>query len=164
MDWRSDPSTLARRPAPMGPWYRVFGSNDAQPAPAAILECLQGPGHPVRGDFTGDEAGWYAAAIHCGDTVLELERFLVTEEGIRGELNNWAAWLETCEHSPQHVPLMERVIQSRQLFTLRGPDERLCVALCRFLAEATEGVWQADDAGFFATDGTLLVPEKRGNP
>jgi hypothetical protein len=148
----------------MSCWYRVFGGNDVQPAPAAILEHLQSLGGAARGDFTGDDAGWYAAAIHCGAEPLSLERFLVTEEGIRAELNNWAAWLETCEHSPQHAPLMERVIQSRQLFTLHGSDERLCAGLCRFLAGATAGVWQADGGGFFAADGTPLVPERGDDP
>ncbi len=37
--------------------------------------------------------------------------------------------------------------------------ERLCLACCRYLAGATEGVYQADHGGFFAADGTLLVPE-----
>jgi hypothetical protein len=148
----------------MGPWYRVFGGNDVQPAPAAVLEHLQGHGGIVRGDFTGDDAGWYAAVIHCGDTPLSLERFLASEDEIRAELNSWAAWLETCENSPHSVPLMERVIQSRQLFTLDGTDERLCVGLSRFLAGTTAGVWQADDGGFFAADGALLVPERGGQP
>ncbi len=148
----------------MGRWYRVFGGNDAQPAPAAILEHLQGLGASVRGDFTGDDAGWYAATIHCDDTPLCLERFLATEEGIRAELNSWAEWLETCEDSPHHAPLMERIVQSRQLFTLCGADERRCAGLCRFLAEATAGLWQADGGGFFAADGTLLVGERGENP
>jgi hypothetical protein len=152
----------------MGLWYRVFGSNDTPPAPAAILEHLAGLCAAVRGDFTGDDAGWYSAALAFGaGTPLHLERFLAAEEGIRAELNNWAAWLETCEYSPHHVPLMERVTQTRQLFTLRRPIdhadevlvERLCVGLCRFLAGATAGVWQADDQGFFAADGTLLLQE-----
>jgi hypothetical protein len=155
----------------MDRWYRIFGGNDAQPAPAAILEQLQELAGGVRGDFTGDEAGWYAAVIHAGSAVLHLERFLVTEEGIRAELNSWAAWLETCEDHPNRVPLMERIIQSRQLFTLRLPAggegalvERLCAVLCRFLAGVTEGVWQADGQGFFAADGTLLVPEREEEP
>jgi hypothetical protein len=149
----------------MGLWYRVFGANDVLPAPGAILEALGGG---ARGDFADDGAGWYAAALHVGDgTPLHLERFLATEEGIRAELNTWAAWLETCDYSPQHAALMERVIQTKQLFTLRRPIdhadevlvERLCEGLCRFLAGATEGLWQADDRGFFAADGALLLQE-----
>ncbi len=182
----------------MDRWYRIFGGNDAQPAPAALLEHLQGIAAGARGDFTGDDAGWYAAVIHAGGMALDLERFLVTEEGIRAELNNWAAWLETCADNPNHAPLMERVIQTRQLFTLRGaphpqplsPEgrgeqekapllsgergwgegeeaallERLCIGLCRFLAGATQGVWQADERGFFSADGALLVPDRGEDP
>jgi hypothetical protein len=152
----------------MGLWYRVFGSNEREPAPAAILEHAQGFGAAVKGDFTGDEAGWYAAVLALGaGTPLHLERFLAHEEGIRAELNNWAAWLETCDYSPNSVALMEKMIQTRQLFTLRKPIdhsdevlvERLCAGLCQFLASATAGVWQADNQGFFAADGTLLLQE-----
>jgi hypothetical protein len=149
----------------MGPWYRVFGGNDKLPAPAAVLECLRALGAAVHGDFRGDDSGWYAAAIEVGDgRSFSLERFLADEEGIRAELNGWAAWLETCGDGPPIVLLMERIVQSRQLFTLSGPDERLCIGLCRFLAEATTGLWQADGRGIFAADGTLLVPEREEEP
>jgi hypothetical protein len=37
--------------------------------------------------------------------------------------------------------------------------ERLCLTCCRHLAAVTDGVYQADHGGFFAADGTLLVPE-----
>jgi hypothetical protein len=37
--------------------------------------------------------------------------------------------------------------------------ERVCVGLCRFLAGATGGFYQADDEGFYEADGTLLVKE-----
>jgi hypothetical protein len=149
-------------------WYRVFGSNDVEPAPQALLDHLQGLGASVKGDFTGDEQGWFAAAFHAGaGTPLHLERFQAGEEGFRAELNNWAAWLETCDYSPESVPLMEKIIQTQQLFTLRRPVdhadevliEKLCVGICRYLAEATAGIWQADDQGFFAADGTLLLAE-----
>src|SRR5881275_78737 len=90
-----------------------------------------------------------------------------SEEGIRAELNTWAAWLETCDYSPNHAALMEWVIQTRQLYTLRRPLdhadevrlERVCVGTCRFLAGATDGVYQLDAEGFFAADGTLLLQE-----
>jgi hypothetical protein len=152
----------------MGLWYRVFSANETEPTPAAILEHLQGLGMAVAGDFTGDDAGWYAAVLALGEgTPLHLERFLACEDGIRAELNSWAAWLETCDYSPNSEPLMEKMIQTRQLFTLRKPIdhadevrvEGLCTGLCRFLAEATAGVWQADDQGFFSADGTLLLQE-----
>jgi hypothetical protein len=145
----------------------VFGSGEAEPAPAAILEHLQDLAPAVRGDFTGDAAGWYAAVFTIGPgQTVQLERFLSTEEGICGELQSWAAWLETCDHNTHSGPLMERVIQTRQLFTLHPAGsaddaavELLCAGLCRFLAQATGGVWQADGKGFLDAGGTVLVAE-----
>jgi hypothetical protein len=154
----------------MGLWYRIFGSRPEAPAPGAVLAHLNGPGlgAGVTGHFRGDDRGWFHAEIAFGPgTPLHLERWLADEEGIRAELNNWAAYLETCDYSPAAAPLMERMIQTAQLFTLRRPldaadevlVERLCVALCQLLARETDGVYQADDQGFFAADGTLLVQE-----
>jgi hypothetical protein len=145
-------------------WYRVFGGNDVQPAPAALLEHLQRLGFAVTGSFAGDDAGWFGAdLVVSGSAPLHLERFLVSEPGIRAELNNWAAWLETCADNPHHVALMERTIQTRQLFTLERPEdadvEQMCLALCRFLATTTDGFYQVDQQGVFAADGTLLVAE-----
>jgi hypothetical protein len=145
-------------------WYRVFGRNEVEPAPAALLEHLRVLGLEVRPAFRGDDLGWFAADFAFDDDTppLQLERFLTREEGLRSELNAWAAWLETVEHNPNHAALMERVIQTSQLFTLRQPAERmesLCVAVSRFLARVTDGVYQADGQGFFAADGTLLLPE-----
>jgi hypothetical protein len=151
----------------MGLWYRVFGSNGARPEPGAILEHLNGLGPAVTGRFAGDAAGWFRADLGCAGTGLCLERFLATEEGIRAELNSWAAHLEAGGDSPERLRLMERMIQTAQLFTLEAPDgpadrdlaERLCLGLCRFLARATDGVYQVDGRGFFAADGTLLLAE-----
>lgn len=93
---------------------------------------------------------------------LALACFAADEEGVRAELNSWAAYLETCD-APHAVPLMERAIQTRFLFTLHDPTEdeleRDCVALCRQLAHATAGFYQIDDVGFFDADGTLIVSE-----
>src|SRR5689334_1570405 len=93
---------------------------------------------------------------------LLVERFGADEEGIRAELNSWAAFLETCD-GPHAVPLMERAIQTRQLFTIHDPagdrPDPGCVALCRRLAAETAGFYQVDGVGFFDADGTLLVAE-----
>jgi hypothetical protein len=152
----------------MGQWYRIFGRSEATPDPARLLERLREVAPAVAGSFAADGGGWFRAelAVGAGEPVC-LERFLAEEEGIRAELNTWAAYLETCEHSPGHAALMERAIQSRQLFTLRRPAERageaeverLCLAACHFLAAATEGFYQVDGQGFFEADGTLVVPE-----
>lgn len=153
----------------MSLWYRVFGANDVQPLPAALLAHLQQQGCAVTGHFAGDDAGWFGADLEVpGAAPLHLERFLVSEPGIRAELNNWAAWLETCGDTPHHVALMERTIQTRQLFTLERPAgtnegvEQVCLVLCRFLATVTEGFFQVDVQGLFAADGTLLVREPGG--
>jgi hypothetical protein len=153
----------------MSLWSRVFGTSDVQPEPAALLDYLRGLGLEVRAEVKGDDLGWFAAALvfDADATPLHVERFLATEEGIRAELNTWAAWLETCDYSPQNVPLMQHMISTRQLFTVRRPIdhsdeilvEQLCVAVCRFLARVTEGVYQADGQGFFRPDGTLLLQE-----
>ncbi|MGL4551369.1 MAG: hypothetical protein ACRC33_09280 [Gemmataceae bacterium] len=145
----------------MGMWYRVFGRSDASPPAEALVA-----GEDAT--FESDGRGWLRGEIRLGaGGPLELERWTADDEGIRAELSGWAAYLETCDWSHHHVPLMERMIQTRQLFTVRKPidcpdevrAERLCVALCRRLAEATDGVYQADGAGFFAADGSLLVAE-----
>jgi hypothetical protein len=140
----------------MARWYRVFGSLEALPSPAGIESCL---GAGVS--FRFDAEDWRVAESRGGSLVLE--RWLGDEEGIRAELNTWAAYLETCDHSPHHVPLMERTIQAKQLFTLgpsnAAPSDRVCVALCKHLAAVTAGFYQIDDLGFFAADGTPLVEE-----
>jgi hypothetical protein len=152
----------------MGLWYRIFGASDTMPEPAGIDACLGGAGVPARISWAADSQGWYRAEIAIGEgTPLVLERWVADEEGIRAELNTWAAYLETCDYSPHHQPLMERTIQTRQLFTLRRPIDhsnevlidRACVALSQYLAQFTEGFYQADNQGFFAADGTLLVQE-----
>ncbi len=153
----------------MSRWYRVFGAGEEQPAAAALLEHLRGLGVDAPPHVRGDDEGWTSAAVVLAEGVspLVVECFLASEEGIRAELNGWAAWLETCDYSPNHVALMERVVQARQLYALRRPLdhadevrlERVCEGVCRFLAGATGGVYQLDGEGFFAADGTLLLRE-----
>jgi hypothetical protein len=150
-------------------WSRVFGTNDVPPEPAALLEHLHGVGLPVHGRFRGDDQGWFDAQLVFDEDSppLQVERYLATEEGIRADLNSWAAWLETAEDNPHSAELMQHVISTTQLFTLHCPEEEddegaiepLRTALCRFLAGATGGVYQVDGQGFFAADGSLLVRE-----
>jgi hypothetical protein len=148
-------------------WFRVFGMIDLQPQPAALLEHLTSLVANASGDFRGDDQGWFHADLQRdGKPFLQLERYLVREEGIRAELNSWAAWLETAETNPHYGWLMERIINTRQLFTLHPPDGespseagRTATRLCRYLARCTDGVYQADGVGFSSADGALLVPE-----
>jgi hypothetical protein len=145
-------------------WFRVFGTSDTEPAPAALLENLHGLGFLVSGKFSGDDQGWFRAELaDSKGNILALERFLTSEEGIRAELNNWAAWIETTGEQATQSRLMQHMISTRQLFTMQPGNtegmEQQCLALCRFLAQATEGVYQVDERGFFDPEGTLLLPE-----
>ena len=153
----------------MSQWFRVFGVSEVQPEPAAILEHLRGLGVEADGHFRGDDQGWFAADIGLvqGEAPLQLERFLSTEEGIRAELNTWAAWLETCDYSPNSQKLMEDVVATKQLFTLRRPIdysneilvEKACVGVCQFLAKQNTGVYQVDNKGLFAANWTMMLQE-----
>lgn len=146
-------------------WYRVFAATDAVVEPAALLEHLQRHGHQVVGHFRGDNQGWFSAKLVLPDeeTAIDLERYLASEKGIREELNSWAACLET-QQTPQRDELMRRVIQSRQVFAVSCPPEAavqdLCEALCRYLAQETEGVYQIDGRGFIAADGTIMIADE----
>jgi hypothetical protein len=145
-------------------WYRVFAASTEMPAPEALVAFLVSRYVSVSSDFAADDSGWYRADFLVEGMSLQVERYVADEPEIRAELNSWAAWLETRENAPEHVPLMERMIQTAQLFTLHSGDdseraETVCVELCRFLAAATAGVYQIDERGFFAADGSLLVAE-----
>jgi len=147
-------------------WYRIFCRSSTAVKKTAVLECLHSLG--AEGWFDGGETEWTQVTMTLGAaTPLSLERFLATDEGIRAELNSWAAFLETCEYNSNSVPLMEHLIQTNQLFNLRRPSDpsdeelvqRFCLGLCQFLAQAADGVYQTDDEGFYRADGVLLLRE-----
>lgn len=138
-------------------WYRVFGGQDNLPEPADLA--LAGPGRFVVVEVVGDEAGWQRLVLQDGETIVELERWLVGEEGIRAELNSWAAVVESWGDGAEHAALMERIIQARQLVTLATSDTAGAVGLCRWLAERMEGVYQVDGEGFFTSQGAVVVAE-----
>ncbi|HLN27154.1 MAG TPA: hypothetical protein VK395_05380 [Gemmataceae bacterium] len=153
----------------MGPWYRVFGSNDRQPAAEAIARHLQGLGIEAAIEVDEDDLGWYRLIIGLAvrGQNLRIERFLSSEQGVRAELNTWAAWLETREENPHHESLMQRIIATSQLIAWQCPGERPAILesaspsieLCRLFAGATDGIYHVDDQGFFNADGALLVKE-----
>jgi hypothetical protein len=149
-------------------WYRVFCRSDNSPSPSSLLEHLHSSKLPVAGRFKGDDLGWTSAELSLGcASPVYVERFLAGEDNLRNDLNSWAAFLETCDYSPNHQMLMERVIQSQQMITLRKPidhaDEisvdRLCLALCSFLAQQADGVYQIDNDGWYDAAGALLLQE-----
>src|SRR5205085_6155641 len=98
---------------------------------------------------------------------LTVSRFVAAEEGVRAELNSWAAWIEQQENNPHRDRLMRQFIAVRQVFTAEvpgdGPDAaalgKLALEVCRHVAAQTGGYYQVDDQGLFAPDGTLLVAE-----
>jgi hypothetical protein len=149
-------------------WYRVFGRSDTEPAPVALVTHLHARGLLVEPHFRGDDLGWTEGELRLpiGSPVL-LARYLATEDDLRDDLNAHAAELETMDYSPNSGPLMERVIQTKQLMTLRKPVdaadevllEKILDEAVRFLASATDGVYQIDGRGWFAADGALLVRE-----
>jgi hypothetical protein len=157
----------------MSQFFRVFSRNDAPPAPEVMVEQVRRSYPDVTAHFRGDDLGWFEArlTLEAETPPLMVERFLAKEDDIRGELNTWAAWLESAGDTPTYHQLMQRVVTAAQLFTLYQaieeseedtPDasvEATCFALCQFLASQTDGIYQVDHHGFFAADGTLLVGE-----
>jgi hypothetical protein len=128
-------------------YSRVFGLSHDPPDLAALLEHFHARGLAATGSFRGDDLGWTG-----GEIVL------------RDDLNTWAGWLETRTDQPRHGELMQHVIGTKQLITLRPPPDgsadRLCDEVCRWLAAQTQGVYQVDGRGFFAADGTLLLADE----
>jgi hypothetical protein len=152
-------------------FYRVFGLTADPVATGELNGALLAAGLTHQAAYRGegpDRGDWHTVALTLpGASPVTVERYRTDEDELRGELNTWAAWLETADWSPHAPRLMERMIAVRQLFAWRRPvdhaDEvhldRLCLALARFLAGRTGGFYQVDEQGFFSADGELLVPE-----
>jgi hypothetical protein len=148
---------------------RVFGRSEQVPNATLVMDAVAALARSAHVMGELDSAEWYQLAIHLSEqeTPIFLERFHRTDEGIRGELQAWAAWLETCDYSPNHEPLMTHMIETQQVFTVRKPIDcanevlvdNVCVAICQFLAQAADGNYQIDGKGFFAPDGTMLLQE-----
>jgi hypothetical protein len=119
--------------------------------------------------FKGDDHGWTTGELHLpsGGTPILMARYLTVEDDLRNDLNAYAAELETMTHSPHATRLMEQVIQTQQLMTIRKPidhaDEsqldRACEALVVYLARQSDGFYQIDRRGWFSSTSELLVEE-----
>lgn len=150
-------------------WFRVFLPVVDEVPPAALAEYLHAAGLPVVPHFRGDEHGWTSGELVLpgGGTPVRLARYLTDVDDLRADLNTFAAELETMDYSPHHRPLMERVIQSKQLVTIRRPldhaDEitldRVVEGVVRFLAITLDGMYQIDGRGWFTASGDLMVEE-----
>jgi hypothetical protein len=145
-------------------WCRVFGMNETAPAPEAIAEHLRGRGQPVEVQAEADEQGWFHLELTgiSGVYLLDLYR---PDDGIRDDLNTWAAWLEE-NAGDQAGPLMQRMIGTHRLITLRREDRsddaearRFCHELAQWLAQQGDGIYQIDGQGFFDSAERQLVVE-----
>jgi hypothetical protein len=126
------------------------------------------PDRTVAGRFRGDDLGWTQAEFTLGPgSPVYVARYLTGEDDLRDDLNTWAALLETQDHEPNHARLMEHVVQTKQLITIRKPVdhpnesavEDLCQVLCQTLAAAADGIYQIEGDGWFAATGDRLMTE-----
>jgi hypothetical protein len=149
-------------------WLRIFGRSPAIPSPATFVVHLHREDFKVTPAFKGDDLGWTEASLTFGTgSPILLSRYLTVEDDLRDDLNAYAAELEGYTFQPAATGLMERVIQTQQLITLRKPVDHadevtldaLCEQICQWLAGETDGIYQADGRGWFAADGTKLVQE-----
>jgi hypothetical protein len=144
-------------------WYRVFASNPDEPNPVRMVEYLHSLGHSFTPHFTGDDLGWTTARLDFAyGTPLAVNRYLTKADDLRNDLNAYAAELETQEDKPNSVVLMEKVIQTQQLFTFEntgGQLEAICDDLARWLANQTAGIVQIDGRGWLDSQGDLLLRE-----
>ena len=150
-------------------WQRVFCPTTNEIAPARLAEALRASGYEIVPHFKGDEFGWTTGELILGDvsSPIGLARFLTKEDKLRDDLNSYAAELETATHSPHATGLMERVIRTAQLITVRKPVghpndahlDRACEFLVKFLAQESQGFYQIDRQGWFEATGELLVEE-----
>jgi hypothetical protein len=134
--------------------------------PDEILARLQA--RSVVGHFKGDDLGWTAAEIHVGKgTPVYADRYLTSEDSLRDDLNSWAGYLETLDYSEQRFALMEHVIQTQQLVTIRKPldhanevaIEDVCLAMCQAIAAAADGIYQVENEGWYSANGDCLLTE-----
>jgi hypothetical protein len=135
-------------------WYRVFGSKADVPDLSKLRATYR---------LAANEQGWYQVHFPLLWGEIELNRWLTKEDGIRSELNTWAAWVEA-NAGPGLDGLMRHIVTTQQLFTWSIDATAVDAAafsalLCRFLCDATSAVYQIDGVGFIGADGMLLIPE-----
>ena len=150
-------------------WFRAFCRSADELPPAALAEHLHAAGLAVEPHFSGDDLGWTEARLTLpgGGSPVRVSRYLLAADDLRRDLNSFAAELETMTFSDRRHELMERVIQTQQLVTVRRPAdhpdeaaaEAVCLAVVRAVAAAADGVVQIDGRGWFAADGQLLLAE-----
>jgi hypothetical protein len=149
-------------------WYRVFCRSAGSLEPRDLAGRLATSGRAVRAEFEPNDRTWSSGALRLGSgTPIYVERFDTATDELRNDLNTWAAYLETLDYSPNHTRLMEHVIQTRLLFTIRKPLDHpnesavddVCRALCGELATVGDGIFQIEDEAWYSADGTMLLQE-----
>lgn len=137
-------------------WFRVFSLSPAEVPLEIVQEFLRIHQVPHFIQATGDDLGW--KSFRAGDLVVE--RYLLEADDLRGELDTWAAVVESWDDGAVGTQLMQRIIAVRQVITLpAGPGSD---KLARFLAQRTDGFYQIDEVGFFDSDGSLILREPTG--
>lgn len=147
-------------------WYRVFCRSTHEVKPDELLNQLSP--HSVVGQFKGDDLGWTMAEFQFGKgTPVYADRYLTNEDSLRDDLNTWAAYLETLDYSDKRFELMEHVIQSQQLVTVRKPldhanevaVEEVCRTICQAIAAAADGIYQIENEAWYSASGECLLKE-----
>jgi len=157
---------------PLAPASGERGEGDSHDVELQGLARHDGLPHPSPlPPSTGGEGverkacGLETAPLDSG-SYLEIERYLVREEGLRGDLNSWSAWVEAQPPNPAQDLILDALVSTVQFFTLReATAEELddpsgaCLAACKWLARETNGIYQVDGQGFFDVNGNLLLAE-----
>ena len=147
-------------------WYRVFCRSPIETKPDELLAHLQA--RSVIGHFKGDDLGWTMAEFHVGQgTPIYADRYLTGEDSLRDDLNSWAAYLETLDYSDKRFELMEHVIQTQQLVTIRKPldhanetaVEEVCRTICQVIAARADGIYQIENEGWYSASGECVLTE-----
>lgn len=141
---------------------RVFAGNDASPELAALVNALRQDHPDVTYGMDEDAKGWYTCRINLGSDTLVIERFLRDEDGIVGQLQAWAAWVES-QVRPDLDGLTALLATCRQVFVISGSAHAkglVAVDAARWLTASVEGVYQVEATGFFDRSGALLLVDK----
>lgn len=144
-----------------GVWHRVFARSEVEPDPEALCAAAESILPGVLIHRHDGERGWERLELTWPSReAIAIDRFWRDEEGIRAELQAWAAWLESVDGNPHSEPLMLHLTQTQQVFTFSAPEcGETGRAVARLLGSLTDSVYEIDGRGFFSADGKLLLAE-----
>ncbi len=146
-------------------WCRIFALSETAPEPEAIVQHVRSYGSDAEVKADSDDRGWFHLELATSVGVFLLIDRYFAEEGIRDDLNTWAAWLEE-NAGAEADRLMQHMISTRQMITMRRedrgrdqPSRDICHDMAVYLACFSDGVYQVDDEGFFDARGKQIVRE-----